>query len=365
MRPLVPPHIETLSPYVPGKPIEETERQYGITGVIKLASNENPLGPSPLAMAAMQKALPHLHLYPDGSGYLLKHKLAESFGVAPEEIFLGNGSNEIIELLIRTFLSGEDEALISAGSFVIYKLALQSHARRYQEVPMKNRAYDLEAFAARLSQRTRLIFLANPDNPTGTWFGKAPFDKFLKEVEHKAPEALVVMDEAYVEYVTTRDFPDGAEYRKGRPNVLSLRTFSKAYGLAGVRIGYGLMDRTIADYLNRTRMPFNVSTLGLIAGAAALDDKAHVAAARDNNAAGLALLTTELPRLGVDVLPSQANFVFADTHRPSAEVFEALLRKGVITRPIPSYGFPTALRITIGTPRENQKLLAALREVLK
>ncbi|MFN7130953.1 MAG: histidinol-phosphate transaminase [Myxococcales bacterium] len=365
MRPLVPPYVETLKPYIPGKPIEETEREYGIKGVIKLASNENPLGPSPLAVKAIERAAGSLHLYPDGAGFHLKQKLSAALGVTPEELFLGAGSNEIIELLIRTFMGPDDEALISAGSFVMYKVALHSHGRKFVEAPMRDRAYDLEAMAERITSRTRLIFLANPDNPTGTWFGRAAFEKFLSAAKAANPDALIVMDEAYVEYVTAEDYPNSFEYRVGNPNIVTLRTFSKIYGLAGLRLGYGVMHPSLVEYLNRTRMPFNVTSLALVGGLAALDDHAHVERSRALNAAGLQKVTSGLRALGVDVLPSQANFVFADPGRPSAEIFDAMLRRGVITRPIPNYGFPTALRISIGSDAENDRMLNALAEVLR
>lgn len=363
-RPLVPPYVETLKPYVPGKPIEETEREYGLRNVIKLASNENPLGPSKLGMEAAAKALADLHYYPDGAGFQLKRKLSTKLGVPPEEIFVGSGSNEIIELLIRTFMGPEDEALISAGSFVMYKVALHAHGRKFVEAPMKNRAYDLDAIAERIGERTRLIFLANPDNPTGTWFGPSKLEQFLERARKANPDALVVMDEAYFEYVTVSDYPDSLKYREAHPNLVTLRTFSKIYGLAGLRLGYGVMPAPLVEYLNRTRMPFNVSSVAMAAGVAALDDAAHVIRSRSTNAEGLLEVTEGLKAIGLDVLPSQANFVFVETGRPSGELFEAMLRRGVITRPIPNYGFPTALRISIGTREENARMIEAMGEVL-
>ncbi len=357
----IPKHIESLSPYIPGKPIEETRREYGLTDVIKLASNENPLGPSPLALEAIAKASEELHRYPDGSAFHLKRKLAQKHDVSPEEIVVGNGSSELIELLVRTFLTGDDEAVISEGSFIMYKLSLQGLGRRFVEVPMRDRHYDLDAMAARLSQKTRLVLLANPDNPTGTYFGRAAFERFLARTN---PDILIAMDEAYFEYVTAGDYPDAMSYRREHPNVASLRTFSKIYGLAGLRLGYAVLDRRYAEYLNRTRMPFNVSSLALAGGLAALDDRDHVSRSIQANTEGLAFLQRELPRAGVDVLPSQTNFVFVDLKRPSGPVFEALLKKGVITRPIPNYGHPTALRVSVGRPDENARVVRALAEVL-
>lgn len=360
----VPHHVETLQPYVPGKPIEETQREYGLTDVIKLASNENPLGPSARAVQAITEGLGKLHLYPDSSGFYLKRRLAEHLGVEPAEIVLGNGSNEVIELLIRTFMDAEDEAVICRGSFLMYKVALHAHGRRYVEAPMREQHYDLDAMAQVVTPRTRLAFLANPDNPTGTWFGKAPLERFLEAVARRNAETLVVMDEAYFEYVTASEYPSSLAYRRDYPNLVTLRTFSKIYGLAGLRLGYGVLSAANAAYLNRTRMPFNVTSLAHVGGLAALDDAEHVARTREVNAAGLAFLQAELTRRGVRVLPSQANFVFADFGRPAAPLYEALLRKGVITRPVPNYGFPNALRISTGTQAENERLVAALHEVL-
>src|SRR5579871_4032780 len=264
MRPLVAPYIETLKPYVPGKPIEETEREYGITGVIKLASNENPLGPSPLAIEALEAAARQVNLYPDGSSYYLVRRLAGFLNVEPNEVFVGHGSNEIIELLIRTFTVPEDEALLCKGSFMMYKVALQSHGRPFVEVPMRSGfRYDLEAMAARLTPKTRIVFLANPDNPTGTAFSRTELEKFLAVVP---PTCLVVLDEAYFEYVNWADYPNGMDYFRKMPNLVVLRTYSKIYGLAGIRLGYGIMQAALTTYLHRTRMPFNLSSLAQAAG---------------------------------------------------------------------------------------------------
>lgn len=363
MRPLVAPYIETLQPYVPGKPIEETEREYGITGVIKLASNENPLGPSPLAIEALEAAARKIHLYPDGSSFYLVRRLAEFLKVEPNEIFVGHGSNEIIELLIRTFTVPEDEALLCQGSFLMYKVALQSHGRPFVEVPMQSGyRYDLEAMAARLSPKTRMVFLANPDNPTGTAFSRKALEAFLAQV---SPECFVVLDEAYFEYVDWADYPNGMDYFRQMPNLVVLRTYSKIYGLAGARIGYGIMQPKLTTYLHRTRMPFNLSSMSQAAGIAALDDVEHVRTTRETTHRGLRYLEAELPKLGVTVPKSYANFVFADFGRPAQPIYEALLRRGVITRPIPNYGFPNALRISVGVRSHNERLVSTLREVLK
>lgn len=362
MRPLVASYIETLKPYVPGKPIEETERDYGITGAIKLASNENPLGPSPLAIEAIEAAARKVHLYPDGSSYYLMQKLSAFLGVKPEEVFVGNGSNEIIELMVRTFTTPEDEAILCKGSFLMYKVALQAHGRPFVEVPMgPGYRYDLRAMAERISPRTRMVFLANPDNPTGTAFSRSELEAFLARVP---PECFVVLDEAYFEYVDWPDYPNGMEYFRSTPNLVVLRTYSKIYGLAGIRLGYGIMQSQLVGYLHRTRMPFNLTSLSQAAGVGALDDVEHVRTTRETTHRGLRYLEEELRRLNVPVPTSYANFVFADLGRPSGPIYEQLLRRGIITRPLGAYGFPNALRISVGLRAHNEKLIAALKELL-
>jgi histidinol-phosphate aminotransferase len=362
MRPLVPPHIETLQPYVPGKPIEETEREYGIIGAIKVASNENPLGPSLLALEALQFAAKRVNLYPDGSSYYLLKKLSSFLQVRADELFVGNGSNEIIELLVRTFTTATDEALICKGSFLMYKVALQSHGRAFTEVPMQpGYRYDLRAMSDRITPRTRIIFLANPDNPTGTAFSRSEFESFLRRVPD---DCFVALDEAYFEYVDWPEYPNGLDYFRAHPNLIVLRTYSKIYGLAGVRLGYAIMQRHLTEYLNRTRLPFNLSSLAQAAGVAAVDDVEHVRNTREATHRGLRYLVSELRSLGLAVPDSHANFVFADFGRPAAPIYEELLRRGIITRPIPAYGFPNALRISVGLSAHNERLVDALKEVL-
>lgn len=362
MRALVPDWVEHLTPYVPGKPIEETEREYGVSNVIKLASNENPLGPSPMAIRAMERAAAKVHLYPDGASFYLVRRLARHLGVEPAEVFVGSGSNEIIELVIRTFTAPDDVALLSAGSFVMYKVALQSHGRPFVEVPMlPGFRYDLKAMAKALGPKVRLVFLANPDNPTSTAFSKAELDAFLAQVP---PDTLVVLDEAYFEYVDWAEYPNGLDYFRRLPNVMVLRTFSKIYGLAGVRLGYGVMNPRLVGYLNRTKMPFNLTSIAQEAGIAALDDVEHLRTTRETTWRGLRYLETELRKLGVDVPHSHANFVFASLGRPAGPVYEALLRRGVITRPVPGSGWPNALRISTGLQSQNERLVKAMAEVL-
>ncbi len=361
--PLVPPHVASLQPYVPGKPIEEVEREYGVSDVAKLASNENALGPSPLALRAAAEACSRVHLYPDGSAFTLKRALSERFSVPVEEILVGNGSNELIELLVRTFVLEGEEVLTSAQSFVAYKLAAHAHGRTLVEAPMKERFhYDLEALHARLGPRTKVVFLANPDNPTGTWFLEKELVHFLGAVPR---ETLVVLDEAYVEFVEAAGFQDALALRRRYPNLVVLRTFSKIYGLAGLRLGYAFARPELVAFLDRVRAPFNVNGVAQAAGAAALEDDEHVELSRRLVREERPFLEEGLRALGATVVPSQANFVLADfPGRPGMQLFDALLREAVVVRPVAGYGFPTAQRITVGTRAENAKVLAALRKVL-
>jgi histidinol-phosphate aminotransferase len=363
MRPLVQPYIESLKPYVPGKPTADAARETGLQDVVKLASNENPLGPSPQAVQALERAVANVHLYPEGSSRELTLGLARSLGVEAGQVFVGSGSNEVIELLIRTFTAHDDEALLCQGSFLMYKVSLQAHGRRFREVPMApGFRYDLEAMARALSPRTRLVFLANPDNPTGTAFGRKALEAFLPAVPE---DCLVVLDEAYFEFVDWAEYPNGLDYLARWPNLVVLRTFSKAHGLAGLRLGYGVMRPELVGYLHRTRMPFHVSSLAQAAGLAALADAEHLAKTRALNLAELPRVRAELLALGLTVPESHGNFVFVDLGRPAAPVADALLARGVIVRPVPGYGFPQALRISIGLPAWNAKMLSALHAVLR
>ncbi len=358
--PIVAPYIESLSPYVPGKPIEEVAREFGIPDCVKLASNENPLGASPLALAAVRDTLAHGHLYPDGSCFALKRKLATLHGVEPEEVVVGAGTNEILTLLVRTFLAEGEEAVLSENTFLVYRLAVQSCGRRATSVPMRDHRYDLEAMAGAIGPRTKLVFVANPDNPNGTYVTAAELDRFLDRVP---AHVLVVLDEAYFEFVDEADYPDGARLLRRRPRLVVLRTFSKIHGLAGLRVGYALCERDVANYLDRVRDPFNVSSVAQTAAVAALEDQAHVEATRAVVREGRALLMRELPGLGFRVVPSVANFVLADVGGSGEALFQALLRHGVIVRPMAAYGMPEAVRISIGTPAENERLLRALEKI--
>jgi histidinol-phosphate aminotransferase len=358
---LAPEWIRTLAPYPPGKPVEELEREYGIRDSIKLASNENPLGPSPKAVAAIRDALADLHRYPDGSGYYLKRALAQKLGVSPDAVILGNGSNEVIELAVRTFLRPGEEAVSADQSFAIYRLVVQAQGGRNRIVPLRRYTHDLEAMLDAITPATRLVFLANPNNPTGTIFRRREWEDFLAEVpEH----VIVVMDEAYCEFVEDPDYPNSlTSHRPGRA-LLTLRTFSKIYGLAGLRIGYGIAPPELVDLMDRVRAPFNVSSVAQAAALAALDDDEHVERTRLCNRQGREYLQAEFQRLGLEFVPSWANFLLVRVGN-GARVYEALLREGVIVRPMGVYGFPEHVRISIGTPAENERCVAALERVLR
>jgi histidinol-phosphate aminotransferase len=357
---MVPAWIRALDPYPPGKPIEELEREYGVKGSIKLASNENPLGPSPKAVAAMREAIDQVHRYPDGSCFYLRRALARKLGVSPEAILLGNGSNELIELIVRTFLRQEQEAVMADQAFVIYRMVVQAQGGRATCVPLRDFTHDLEAMADAVNGGTRIVFLANPNNPTGTIFFREAWEDFLRSLPR---HVIVVMDEAYAEFVEDPAYPDSLADLGGEQPIVVLRTFSKIYGLAGLRVGYGVAPPELVDMMNRVRAPFNVSTLAQVAALAALDDDAHVERTRRVNREGMVYLRRALIDLGLEVVPSWANFILVRVGN-AARVYESLLRLGVIVRPVPVYGFPEHVRITVGLPEENERLIGALGRVL-
>jgi histidinol-phosphate aminotransferase len=358
MRPLVTPTIESLAPYEAGKPVEELARELGIADAIKLASNENPLGPSPLAMEALRHALGEAHRYPDAAAYRLREKLATVHDVRMEELVQGNGSNELIELVVRTFCTPGDHVVFAEPAFVVYRLACLAHGVPFTAVPVRDWTHDLVAMAAAVTPQTRVMFVANPNNPTGTYVRLSSVVRLLREVP---PEVVIVFDEAYAQYVEADDYPDCTTLRDVRERLIVLRTFSKIYGLAALRVGYALGPATLIDYMNRVRAPFNVGALGQAAAVAALDDHAHVEKSRALNSQERTRVAAALSELGLTVPPSQANFVFVDAGRPGRELYEALLRKGVIVRP---FGTSSFLRITVGTAAENDRMLAALAEVV-
>jgi len=356
------PHVEGLAPYPAGKPIEELERELGISNVIKLASNENAFGASPRALAAAAQALANVHRYPDGNAYYLREALAATFDTPFDGVVTGNGSNDLIDLVVKAFVSGDEEVLIAQGSFVMYELATQGNAAALVQVPMRDLRYDLPAMAARIGPRTKVIFIANPDNPTGSYITRAELDAFVARVPE---DVVLVLDEAYLEYAHAPDYPVSIEYRERVPRLIALRTFSKAYGLAGLRIGYALTSPDVAKNLHRVRQPFNVNLVGQAAAVAALADHEHVARTREGTAASIAWLSRELERLGLVPYPSQTNFVLVDARRDGARLYQELLRRGVIVRMMNNYGLPTFVRITAGNDAENRRVVDALAAVLR
>ncbi len=356
------PGVRGLRPYEPGKPVAELEREYGIRDAIKLASNENPLGPGARARAVLAQAAAEIGRYPDGNGFALKAALARHVGVASEQLTLGNGSNEVLELAGRAFVSPAHEVVFSQHAFAVYALVTQAIGAQAVIIPARAWGHDLEAMGAAIGQRTRLVFIANPNNPTGTWVRAQALERFLRGV---APHVMAVVDEAYFEFVGEPDYASAISWIERFPNLIVTRTFSKVHGLAGLRVGYGVSTPEVADILNRVREPFNVNSLGLAAAEAALADNAHVVESVALVREGMKQLTEGFRRLGLSYVPSVANFVAVDLGRPAAPVYEALLREGVIVRPIGGYGMPNHLRVTIGLAQENERFLAALAKVLR
>jgi len=353
--------VQKLIPYTPGKPIEELERELGLTHIIKLASNENPLGPGKKALAAIQSTLKDLALYPDGNGFNLKCALADKYVVDMSQITLGNGSNEILELVARAFLTPELEVVFSQHAFAVYPLVTQAVGATAVVAPALNYGHDLDAMLERVTDKTRLVFIANPNNPTGTLLDHCDLESFIKAL----PDTCIcVLDEAYCEFVGDGSADTSVAWLNLYPNLLITRTFSKAYGLAGLRIGYGLSSPQLADILNRVRQPFNNNMLALAAAEAALTDIEHLQNTLAVNAQGMRFITEGFKTLGLEWIPSAGNFVLVDLKQPAMPIYEALLRKGVIVRPVGVYELPNHLRITVGTQTENQLFIQALTEVI-
>ncbi|HTE40688.1 MAG TPA: histidinol-phosphate transaminase [Steroidobacteraceae bacterium] len=360
--------VQKIAPYIPGKPIEELEREYGVTNIVKLASNENPLGPGPLAVAAIQKSAGEIGLYPDGNGFALKQALANKHGCGIDCITLGNGSNDVLALLSEAYLTADTEAVYSQYSFAVYPIVVQATGATAKVAPALPESafmplgHDLIAMRRLVGPLTRLVFVANPNNPTGTWVEAQPLKEFIASIPSTS---LVVLDEAYVEYATDVSFPDASKWLSEFPNLVVTRTFSKAFGLAGARVGYALSSPDVADMLNRVRQPFNVSSLALSAACAALRDAEHLAKSVAMNRDGLRQLSIGFVAMGVRPYPSAGNFILIDCAKPAAPLYEALLRAGIIVRPVANYGLPNHLRITIGTREQNERLLAALQAALR
>ncbi|VAW90858.1 Biosynthetic Aromatic amino acid aminotransferase beta [hydrothermal vent metagenome] len=361
------PGVQSLIPYQPGKAIDELQREFGLQNIIKLASNENPLGPGEMAISAIKNKLNDFARYPDGNGFELKRKLAAIHSIQPDQITLGNGSNDILEFVARTFVSAGDEVIFSQHAFAVYPLVTQAIGGTICEVPAKDWGHDLQAMLTRISDKTRLIFIANPNNPTGTWLPKEKLVEFLQLVPRNI---IVVLDEAYFEYAHAPEmgfpeYPDGIELLSQFENLIVTRTFSKAYGLAGLRVGYGISNTEIADLLNRVRQPFNVNSLALAAASAALDDQDHIRQSVLLNKQGMLELMSVFSSLSLASIPSAGNFICFDLGYEAAPIYTELLKQGVIVRPVANYSMPNHLRVTIGTSAENEIFITALKRVLK
>ena len=367
--------VQALRPYQPGKPIAELQREYGVSDVIKLASNENPLGLSPKVLAAMQREFADLARYPDGNGFALKQALAAKHGVELSQITLGNGSSDPLEFVVRVLVQPGDEVLFSEHAFAMYPIVTQAASAKAVMTQAKDWGHDLDAMLAAITDRTRVIFIANPNNPTGTWLGEEELEAFIAAVPSRI---AVVVDEAYFEYASdpalralqsAKDYPDASQWLGRYPNLMVTRTFSKAYGLAGLRVGYSLSHPDMANLMNRIRPPFNVNSLALAAACAGLEDVEHVRKGVALNTEQMAVVTTAAQQMGLGFIPSVGNFVCIDVADPSvgrdgAAVYDALLHEGVIVRPVANYGMPRHLRVTLGLPEENARFLAALAKVL-
>jgi len=358
------PGVCGLRPYEPGKPVDELERELGISNIIKLASNENPLGPSPKVVEAINAELSELSRYPDGNGFALKKALADKHGVALEQVTLGNGSNDILELLTRAFVATDNEVVFSEHAFAVYPIVTQAVGAKAVIVPALEWGNDLEAMLAAITDKTRVVFVANPNNPTGTCLAKEPLKDFIKRVP---AHVLVVIDEAYVEYAQSLfpNYESAEHYLSDIPNLIVTRTFSKAYGLAALRIGYSLSSPEVADFLNRVRQPFNVNSLAMAGALAALADTQHLQASLEMNEAGIEDYHQACIELGLEWIPTAANFISINVKQNGRKVFEQLLQRGVIVRPVDNYGMPDFVRITVGNKEENQRCIKALTEVLQ
>lgn len=357
---LVKKSILKVTPYAAGKPIEETKRELGLSKVIKLASNENPLGPSPKAVAAIRECVKRVNRYPDSQGYALKRAIASYHSVDASQILLGNGSDEIIDIIFKTFLDEGENVVTAETTFLEYEIIASVYGAAVRAVPLRYFAYDLKAMLDRIDRRTKLVFIANPNNPTGTYVNAAQLDDFLSRVPERV---IVVLDEAYDAFINVTDYPKSLKYLRNR-NVILLKTFSKAYGLAGLRVGYALASREITGYMERARQPFNVSLVAQEAAAAALKDTAFLKKTRDVVARGRAYLYSVFKQMRVPYVPSAANFVLFDARRDGVEVFKELLKLGVIVRDMKQYGLRTFLRVTVGTQKENETFAKALKKVL-
>ena len=360
--PLVPSYIKKLSNYKPGKPISEAKRELGVVNFIKLASNENPLGASPKAIAAIQDSLQNIHRYPDASGYKLRKKLAETFDVKMKNVVLGAGLEGIMSTIMRTFLLSDDELISAANSFIGFRVLANASGRRIHWVPMKGNRYDLKAMADKITDYTKIIYIANPDNPMGTYITREEFDEFYAHVPDRV---LIILDEAYFEFANQiPDYPDSMIYRYD--NVITLRSFSKAYGLGGIRIGYGFAHDELISNLMKVKVPFEPSLAAQVAGLAALDDTGFLLKTIRTNKSGMQFMKKELDSMGIERVPSAANFITTiwSSEEQAKKITQELLAKGVIVRLLSSFGWPDCIRISIGIEEENRKFIACLKEIL-
>lgn len=360
---VVSPHISSIPPYVPGKPLEELEREYGITDALKMASNENPLGPSPGSLQALRDHLNRVHMYPEDGAPLLRSALARRFGIRSESVILGNGSDEVLSLCCHLFVRPGSESIVGSSTFSMYRIFTEGYGGRVIRVPMRDHEFDLPAMARAVTDKTRLVFLAVPNNPTGSTINRSDFEAFLAELPSEG--LVVVVDEAYREFVADEDCLFGLDYLDREVPILVLRTFSKFFSLAGLRIGYGIAQPWLVELFNRIRPPFTVNALAQKAAMAALEDIEHQEMTLENNRAGLEFLTNELRAMGMEVIPSAANFITFCTGSNAGPVYEGLLREGVIVRHLASFGMEKCIRVTIGRPEENERFIGALTKILE
>ena len=360
---IVADHIKNLTPYPPGKPLSELKRELGLSDAIKMASNENPWGPSKKAIEAMTDALSEVQLYPDGGGFYLRRLLAERLDLAPEQFMFGNGSNDLIDLLVRTFGGPEHGIVTSESTFVVYRLIAQATGVPFTEVamPPDTLTFDLDAIAEQVTDNTRFVFLCNPNNPTGTMFDAEQLDAFLDRI---GPEPIVVLDEAYIEYVDPEKRVDSLAVMSRRKRTVILRTFSKAYGLAGIRIGYGITSPDLVSYVERVRQPFNTNHIAQVGAIAALQDEEHLQTVVEGNREGVRVLTAGLKELGLRPIATETNFVLFELGQDGRPIYDELLKLGVIIRPMNAYKLPNYLRVSVGLPHENDRFLKALAQVL-
>lgn len=363
----VPKEIQSLVPYQPGKPISETKRELGLTEVIKLASNECPFGPSQKVLKAIEEALKELHRYPDGAAFEMRQAAAKYYGVSENMLSFGNGSNEIIDFLIRIYCEPGDQILTSHGAFIAYKISAQVGRVQTIETPLKkDYSFDIPAMiqALKTNPKVRLVFLPNPNNPTGAYIAQNEFTQLVDAVNSRG-DVLLVLDEAYLEFVRAKDYPDGQKAMEQNKNICILRTMSKVFGLAGLRVGFLIADPEVSGLIHRVRNPFNVNSIAQAASVAVMNDREFINKVKETTWEGLDYYSTELKKMGLDFVPSQGNFIFFDTGKDAGEVFNQLLRKGIIMRPLKNYGFSTQLRLSVGLMEENRAAIRALHEVLK